>query len=394
MRFEGDIKHLEQSDVVVLCVTFAPAPYPQPPLRLLLKHVDVPSQQARIHKTAEKWAISVQSFDNEYTFFGRGASVGDGGLLASIMGTAAGLSLPRCYYRSRFPVDERLPLQKSTLLLEYLAPEEYEQHQDLTLAQAKAALAALARFHAFYWEEGGVGVADTTGMKRRLFARGGWWRAELRPSVRFDTIVASFESLCASFPAEFADLDNAESRALLGKLQEHYQELGAQLRAKGDRTLMHGDCKTSNLFFRRAGAMVGGGGAGACQLIDFQWTGAASSGGGDVAYLLWSGVEPAAIVGPGQEAALLDYYYDVLSTAMPGNRGYTRAEWQHDYELELLDVFKTCLPQLLNGLTPADATAHYQQFGWLTHEYHPAVTRAFVGRALAALRTWDPSARV
>lgn len=216
-------------------------------------------------------------------------------------------------------------------------------------------------------------------------------------SVNFDTIVESFESLCANFPAEFADIDNAESRTLLDKLQEHYKQLGAQLRAKGSRTLMHGDCKTSNLFFRRPAETTGGpwlGGCGACTLIDFQWTGAASSGGGDVAYLLWSGVEPAAIVGAGQEKALLDSYYESLMTAMPGNGGrYTRAEWQHDYELELLDVFKTCLPQLLNGLTPADCRAHYQEFGWLTHEYHPAVTRAFVGRALAALRSWDPNAR-
>lgn len=383
--FVGEIKHLEQSDVVVLLVTFASPTHHT--LRLLLKHVDLPSQQARIDKTPEKWAISVQSFQNEYDFFGRGAAMDDRGELASIMGIAAGLSLPRCYYRSRFPADERLPMQRSTLLLEYLAPEEYEQHQDLTLAQVKEALGALAQFHAFYWEDDGP-LQDSTGMKRRLFERGGWWRAELRPSVKFDTIVASFESLCATFPAEFADINNAESRALLGKLQAHYRQLGQQLRAKGSRTLMHGDCKTSNLFFRR-------GGGGDCTLIDFQWTGAASSGGGDVAYLLWSGVEPAAIVGAGQEAALLDYYYEALMTAMPGNEGrYTRAEFQHDYELEFLDVFKTCLPQLLNGLTPADCRVHYGEFGWLTHEYHPAVTRAFVGRALAALRSWDPNAQV
>ncbi len=375
----GEIKQLEQSDVVLVHTTIASVDNANLQQSLLCKHVDVPSQKARISKTDEKWAISVRSFQNEYAFFSRGA---DGGG-SVVVGGAAKLQVPRCFYRSREPSDERLPLERSTLLLEYLAPEAYEQHQDLTWAQAQAALTALARFHAFYWD----GKDQDRTPTRGLFERGGWWRAELRPSVKFETMVESFESLCANFPAEFGDLDNAESRALLGKLQAYYKELGVQLRAKGDRTLMHGDCKTSNLFFSR--------GTGQCALIDFQWTGAASSGGGDVAYLLWSGVEPAAIVEEGQEAALLDHYYEALVAALPFDSpraAYTRAEWQCDYELELLDVLKTCLPQLLNGLTPEDCQTNLGAFGWLTHEYHPSVTRAFVGRALAALRTWEPGA--
>lgn len=196
-------------------------------------------------------------------------------------------------------------IENTALLLEYFSPERYQQHQDLTFDQAKIAVSTLAKFHAFHWKD------TDAAANKDLFERGGWWRAELRPSVKFDTIAESFKSLCVNFVEEFKDVDTVESYALMQKLQDHVVDIGRckervihtregkispimmpppfdshtgeRIRRKGDRTLMHGDCKTSNLFFTLSDDNVA--------LIDFQWTGAASSGVGDVAYLLWSGMQ-------------------------------------------------------------------------------------------------------
>ena len=60
---------LEQSDVTALEV-YTTQDGSIAPLPLLLKYVSVKKLQARMHKTEEKWRISVQSFENEWAFHG------------------------------------------------------------------------------------------------------------------------------------------------------------------------------------------------------------------------------------------------------------------------------------------------------------------------------------
>ncbi len=356
---KGAIKSLEQSDINPLTVRFDDDSAGEE--TLLVKHVDVLSQKSRIQKTEEKWAISVRSFNNEYLFY----KCADPEALQ-----AAGVHVPRCLYKARTS-DAQGHLQTSTLLLEYLGPTQYVQHHELTFAQATTALAALARFHAYHWTQ--QGIVTEVG----LFAHGGWWRPELRPSVKYDTIAESFALLCKNMPREFAALDTPANHTLMQKLQvQSLTTLPAQVRAKGRRTLVHGDCKTSNLFFSR--------GDDTCSLIDFQWTGAAASGGGDVAYLLWSGIDVESVR---RKAELLDHYYAVLRAALPADVAYSREEMDEDYRLEFLAYFATALPQLLHGIDQAYCDKWRGTYGWLTCECIPAVTAAFVAKALSVVGT-------
>ena len=363
--------------------------------QFLIKYVDVPAQQQRITKTEEKWAVSVQSFQNEANFYTHCSTTAVGERLA-----AAGVHLPGCRYKG-VTYDDGGKLQTSTLLLDYFAPPQYIQHHELTFAQAEVALAQLARFHACYWKEGES--QPTPGIYKDLFDHGGWWRPELRPSVKYDTIAESFASLCRNFPREFEGLDTPENHALMQGFQVRVPgELSKKVRAKGPRTLIHGDCKTSNLFFSmqnvsendKGSSSSGRGDEGVeeqklrCSLIDVQWTGAAPSGMGDVAYLLWSGVD---VEGVRREAELLDAYYHALHAALPAAADdaaqiYTREEMGNDYALEFLGYFATALPQLLNGINEVYCEKWRGTYGWLTCETTPEVTAAFVEKALSFLR--------
>jgi len=364
--------------------------------QFLIKYVNVPAQQQRITKTEEKWAISIQSFQNEASFYHHCSTTAESERLA-----AAAVHLPGCQYKG-VTYDDVGKLQTSTHLLDYFSRPQYVQHHQLTFAQAEVALSALARFHGCYWKGGEN--QKTPGIFKDLFNHGGWWRPELRPSVKYDTIAESFASLCRNFPREFKLLDTPENHALMRGFQARVpEELSEKVRAKGPRTLIHGDCKTSNLFFslenasenEKGSSSSGRGGEGAgeqqqlrCSLIDFQWTGAASSGMADVAYLLWSGVD---VEGVRREAELLDAYYHALQAALPAAADdtaqiYTREEMESDIALEFLAYFATALPQLLNGMDFDHCEKWRGSYGWLTCETIPEVTEAFVGKALKLLR--------
>ena len=131
-----------------------------------------------------------------------------------------GVTIPKCFAMAD-KRDADGKIVRSTFLLEYLDNDHYHQHQDLTFEQAKVALTALAKFHGFYWQNGGSVEAG-----RRLFERGGWWRRELRASVKFHTMAESFRSLCTNFTEDFNDIDTKQSHALIQKLQDIVDEIG------------------------------------------------------------------------------------------------------------------------------------------------------------------------
>lgn len=116
----------------------------------------------------------------------------------------------------------------------------------------------------------------------------------------------------------------------------------------------------------------------AAALIDFQWTGHASSGGGDVAYALWCGVRYEHML---KEEELLRLYWETLTSAV-GADSYPYEEWIEDYEWEFLEYFTTGLPQLMNGTTREYCEEHKGDYGWLTHEYDPPVMELFCKKAI------------
>lgn len=95
-------------------------------------------------------------------------------------------------------------------------------------------------------------------LRSSTFITGGWWRKALRPGVAFDSIPAVFQHLCTTFPAAFHDIDTPESHALMHYFVSQVDTISNWCcEATEMRTVIHGDFKTSNLFFDIAAGNVG-----------------------------------------------------------------------------------------------------------------------------------------
>lgn len=104
----------------------------------------------------------------------------------------------------------------------------------------------------------------------------------------------------------------------------------SSLGAASGRTLLHGDFKTANLFFRPAAD--GGGAAAACP-CDFQWAGTGVCMQ-DVMYLLWTSVEPGVVAA--EEEELLAFYREQLRRELAAagvKRAPTDCELRDQYEV-------------------------------------------------------------
>jgi hypothetical protein len=327
-------------------------------------------------------------------------------------------------------------------VMQRLMPRLYLQPAALGLELTLRAVRAAAAFHAAFWRDvsgngdrgpetrgGAEAPAAFGGLASRLWRRGLWWRQELRPTVRYDRIADAAAGLCAAFPAECGALASPATTAAWQWLERNRgwltaatevpprsavataaaaqaaAVLGGRCAAAGTSvpqyvTLVHGDLKTANMFFAArsptacpcssAGCQCSsrdGVGDAAVTLIDFQWTGPAPSGAGDLVYLLVGGVQYGVLeaeeaAGSGA-AALLDAYHAELTRRLElrgfvcqdaaGGCAYTRAQLGADFQLELLEYAATALPYLLAGLTPAGAAANATKHGWLTHEYDARV---------------------
>ncbi len=185
-----------------------------------------------------------------------------------------------------------------------------DQMRGLSVAEAEAALRALARFHAAYWEHAALeqpwlATADMgAGVAHEMFRRA-------RPALE------------ARFGAGFSP----DARAALEWVDAHGPELLQRL-AVHPRTLNHGDYRADNIFFDSAP-----GEAGDVTLIDFQ---ALTVGCPmiDVAYFIRPNMNPADA--NTAELGLVDVYHRTLVEA--GVSGYSLDRCRSDYVLGCLWV--------------------------------------------------------
>lgn len=320
---------LDQSSVVWLSVTAATGVK----VPLVLKIMKLPAKAT--------WPITRASFLNEQAFYNHCSSQADAlgfpGFVAAgcVQDDSPGLQ----------PHEQ----QSFYLFLHTLpAAGTYQQHNFDTLHTHRA-LAYAARWHASFWGRTDAG-STSTGFE--LFGHGCWWRSYLRPSVKYSQIVASFQRLLVEFselagafpdqsatttaaPAgtEKADgsagaacgtaavmvrgeasfcISRERAVAAMTALQEAAPFLHASLQREAKErplTVLHGDFKTSNIFFKKSDSVKGGAGseglassgsaaadsaapsfselADGVLSLDFQWSGFGTSGVADVVYLLW-----------------------------------------------------------------------------------------------------------
>lgn len=196
----------------------------------------------------------------------------------------------------------------------------------------KAALKTFANMHAYFWngsnlwkKEGGKLGQE---LEESVWPNGGYMQPALQGYGQLELVAQGWAKRLPSFKEdlrkipELKDVDLEEIGARIEKLAKFVGTRAHPFaeKAKGEtedllkyRTIIHGDPKQSNIFFRRDedandGIQVG--------LIDFQWCGFGLAAT-DVAHHICAALQPHCVSYDGEkEKALLDHYYSCLTDAL------------------------------------------------------------------------------
>lgn len=211
------------------------------------------------------------------------------------------------------------------ILLEDLSVNYPLTCTQLTVDQSRVCLGWLARFHARFMNNSGVG----------LWEQGCYWHLATRQD-------------------EFQAMEN-------GPLKQSANALDKRLRETRHQCLVHGDAKLANFCFSADMNQVAA--------VDFQYVGR-GCGMKDVAYFLGSCLSESACAE--HESLLLDEYFKQLNHALTSMMSHTEyesleAEWRALYSIAWTDFYRFLL-------------------GWMpTHKKITPYTRALADRALASI---------
>lgn len=289
-----------------------------------------------------------------------------------------------------------------TTICEQLPFEKYTEYRHFDYDQTLSVLQWCAKLHALFHidipssSSSESSLSYTKQLQNGLFSAGGWWRKELRPSVKYGTLYHVFEQHCKDLPSykrtEKYALDTVENHEFVRNLSHdnYIQEIhNSSVHDHPIRTIVHGDLKPSNIFFTKDKPQP------IVKVIDWQWTGGASTGAVDLAYLFAGGIRYDTLnpMSVEREKEFLDYYYKEYRqtlqslTSDPKILNYSREQLQNEYERELVIYWTTAMPYLLNDLTLSVCQENAQKYGWLTHEEDDRMTAWLTWRAITILRT-------
>jgi 3'-phosphoadenosine 5'-phosphosulfate (PAPS) 3'-phosphatase/thiamine kinase-like enzyme len=298
------------------------------PNSLFYKRVDMQNlAHVRLKKTTAPMKISrdVRSFYVESAFLSSSA--------ARAL-HAAGVGIPRCY-ASAFQLNERSSVDsKFALLLQDFSPEQgWFQEKSLNLEQARSAVIALARMHAFFLPDAKF-LKDSKNalveLEKSVWLSGAYWQPSMQTmdeqvanlAKRYDTYLISFEKDIEDFITK--RYPNCDVKTIGERLQKVAVDVGEEAfpfaasdddvslskitsneRLKKQRTIVHGDPKAGNIFLKQK--QGGDGTKYECSLIDFQWTGFGLPGT-DLGHFLAASITEDALFDDGK--SLIDLYYE------------------------------------------------------------------------------------
>ena len=335
----------------------APADAPEPPASAFYKRVAMAElEHARLKaRTAPlKLARDTRSYAVEAGFLGSAAceALVEAGVPVA---RAFAVDLRPC---ERDPIESRFAM----LLQEFRADEGWAQHWLCKPQQARAALAGLAKLHAFFWEGSAFWRADADGgaacdeLRSAVWPSGCYWQPSMQPAEQLTTLVAHHwpehlhnfaETFAASPMLEGVELESVGERlqrvaAAVAAEAHPFGECGC---GEGAKTLVHGDPKSANIFFRQ------GPGSAADDVevgyIDMQWSGFGLAAT-DVAHHIVAGLDIECLSADGcKEEALLDHYHASLVAQLVELGGFPEAQaarllpretLQAQYEAAVLDM--------------------------------------------------------
>mgnify|MGYP001613001858 CR=1 FL=1 len=223
------------------------------------------------------------------------------------MGSATGLTAPRCYF-SQWDAGE----ERSLLLLEDLAPygRVGDQLAGCSAAEAALALSELAKLHATYWNSPRLDEIA--------------WLPRGTDLVR-SSMTQAYPDARDPFLARVGERLAPGVRACIPDLHEHLLALLDDVDREGTFTIGHGDYRLDNMFFGTPG--------GPYELAVFDWQSPNRAWGAyDLAYFISGTLEPAQRRASERDA--LRRYHEQLQAG--GVRGYSFDQLVFDYRRSLM----------------------------------------------------------
>ncbi len=179
-----------------------------------------------------------------------------------------------------------------SIFLEYFQKSDgWDQSWLLTKEEAKAALSELAKMHGYFWqgsdfwkEENGKLGDD---LESIVWRNGGYMQPKLQGYEQLKKVRSGWEARYPTFEEDLKkipELRDSDIQSLGIRLEEVAPMVGREAHPFSDdtkenaqymkyRTLIHGDPKHANFFFRRRHASTGEDECIEVGVIDFQWSG-------------------------------------------------------------------------------------------------------------------------
>ena len=229
---------------------------------------------------------------------------------------------------------------KFTLLLEdFCEKDGWKQFPLLDENNMKSTLQALAKFHAFFWLKNDQGEHVRT----KLWEVATYWDLEKQPVGQVGLLEKNFKRLIRDF--EITDSEVEYQRMCEKNFGLQLSRIAIELnnavhKSPHKQTIIHGDPKAPNFFFKKVGERTNVG------MIDFQWTGAGLCAT-DVAYAIWTCPQLCVLK---KEDDLVQYYYDqlvkYLQEQYPEQMVETwlpKQQFLHEYKTCFLDLSRCIL---------------------------------------------------
>ncbi|PXF40399.1 hypothetical protein BWQ96_09891 [Gracilariopsis chorda] len=246
------------------------------------------------------------------------------------------------------------------MLEDFASRDGWYQTGKLKMDETMSALDALASFHAFFWNARYMDGYEE--LNKSVWQQATYWLPSRQAGDSFEKIERCWKEHRRNFGKAFDaiefDEDGVVNAENFGAVLERFARGSAEIvhgygthEEHCERTLIHGDSKAANLFFKRVKEGGGENGNGVelkVGLIDFQWCGWGHCSV-DVAYLMLCATE-AEVIGAdeGSEDELLQAYYErfvryLVRFGKAGDEERARcrmkyAEFKRVYEEAVVDI--------------------------------------------------------
>jgi len=338
-----------------------------PPSDIFYKRIDMAHlahAQDKLKTAPHKLVRDVQSYQVETSFLTSEACrclVNDTGMrINKVLGSdlrPVTADNPKDLLDSRF-----------SMFLEYFQKSDgWEQNWLLNKEETKAALGELAKIHGYFWQGSHYWERDRgkegDDFESIVWPNGGYMQPKLQGYDQLKRVRSGWEARYPSFQADLKnipELNEADIQSLGRRLEEVALIVGKESHPFSEdkvennefmkyRTLIHGDPKHANFFFRRKQVSDDEEEKIEVGVIDFQWSGFGLAAT-DVAHHITSATSSSAVSLDGKdEGDLLDHYHSCLSKELVKfgvgksveeieTSIFPREVLQNQYEVAVLDV--------------------------------------------------------